>query len=53
VPGAGGRSSGQALDSGGCRFEFGTGAFVAPYGGLSNRLGTPAGVPAIRAALDL
>jgi 8-hydroxy-5-deazaflavin:NADPH oxidoreductase len=41
------------LDSGGRRFQFGTRAFVAPYGGLSDQRGTPAGVPAMRAALGL
>lgn len=39
------------LGSGGRRFQFGTRAFVAPYGGLSDQRGTPAGVAAIRAAL--
>jgi predicted dinucleotide-binding enzyme len=39
------------LGSGGRRFQFGTPAFVAPYGGLSNEQGTPAGVAALRTAL--
>ncbi len=39
------------LGSGGRRFQFGTRAFVAPYGGLSDQRGTPAGAAAVRAAL--
>src|SRR6266508_5121465 len=39
------------LGSGGPRFQFGTRAFVAPYGTLSDPRGTPAGAAAIRAAL--
>ena len=39
------------LGSGGRRFQFGTRAFVAPYGALSDQRGTPAGVAAVRAAL--
>jgi predicted dinucleotide-binding enzyme len=42
-----------SLGSGGRRFQFGTRAFVSPYGGLSDERGTPAGVAAIRAALGL
>jgi hypothetical protein len=42
-----------ALGAGGRRFQFGTGAFVTPYGGLSDTRGTPAGVAAIRAALGV
>jgi predicted dinucleotide-binding enzyme len=41
------------LASGGRRFQFGTGAFVAPYGGLSDTRGSPAGVAAIRAVLGI
>ena len=41
------------LAAGGRRFQFGTGAFVTPYGGSSDERGTPAGVATIRAALDL
>jgi 8-hydroxy-5-deazaflavin:NADPH oxidoreductase len=41
------------LGSGGRRFQFGTPAFVSPYGGLSDEQGTPAGVAAIRAAIGL
>ena len=41
------------LGSGGRRFQFGTRAFVAPYGMLSDQRGTPAGVAAVRAALGL
>ena len=37
------------LGSGGRRFQFGTRAFVSPYGGLSDERGTPASVAAIRA----
>jgi predicted dinucleotide-binding enzyme len=40
------------LGSGGRRFEFGTRAFVAPYGALSDQRGTPAGVATVRAALS-
>jgi 8-hydroxy-5-deazaflavin:NADPH oxidoreductase len=39
------------LGSGGQHFQFGTRAFVAPYGGLSDERGTPAGVAAVSAAL--
>jgi hypothetical protein len=39
------------LGSGGRRFQFGTPAFVSPYGGLSDEQGTLTGVAAIRAAL--
>jgi 8-hydroxy-5-deazaflavin:NADPH oxidoreductase len=39
------------LGSGGRRFQFGTRAFVAPYGGLRDQRGTPAGGAAVRAAL--
>ena len=39
------------LGPGGRRFQFGTRAFVAPYGGLGDQRGTPAGVAAVRAAL--
>ena len=35
------------LGSGGRRFQFGTPAFVLPYGGLGDERGTPAGVAAI------
>ena len=35
------------LGSGGRRFQFGTPAFVSPYGGLGDERGTPAGVAAI------
>jgi 8-hydroxy-5-deazaflavin:NADPH oxidoreductase len=41
------------LGSGGRRFQFGTRAFVAPYGMLSDQRGTPAGVAAMRAALGV
>jgi predicted dinucleotide-binding enzyme len=41
------------LGSGGRRFQFGTGAFVAPYGGLSDERGSPAGVAAIGTALGV
>jgi predicted dinucleotide-binding enzyme len=41
------------LSPGGRRFQFGTSAFVTPYGGLSDERGTPAGVPTIRATLGL
>jgi 8-hydroxy-5-deazaflavin:NADPH oxidoreductase len=41
------------LDAGGRRFEFGTPAFVEPYGGLRDRRGTPAGVAAICLALGM
>ena len=41
------------LGSGGRRLQFGTRAFVSPYGGLSDERCTPAGVAAIRAALGL
>lgn len=41
------------LSSGGRRFAFGTRGFVAPYGGLNDERGTPAGVTAIRAALGM
>jgi predicted dinucleotide-binding enzyme len=40
------------LGSGGCRFQFGTSAFVTHWG-LSDERGTPAGVATIRAALGL
>jgi predicted dinucleotide-binding enzyme len=47
----------DAVDAGtlgsGRRFQFGTPAFVSPYGGLSDERGTPAGVAAIRAAMDM
>jgi predicted dinucleotide-binding enzyme len=39
------------LGSGGRRFQFGTRAFVAPYGAFSDQRGTPAGAAAIRAVL--
>jgi predicted dinucleotide-binding enzyme len=39
------------LGSGGRRFQFGTRAFVAPYGTLSDPRGVPAGTAALRAAL--
>ncbi len=39
------------LGSGGRRFQFGTRAFVAPYGGLSDQRGTPARVAVVRTAL--
>jgi hypothetical protein len=42
-----------ALGPGGRRFQFGTNAFVTPYGGLSDERRTPAGVATIRAALGL
>ncbi len=42
-----------ALRSGGHRFEFGAGAWVAPYGSFSDPQGTPAGVRAMRAVLGL
>jgi predicted dinucleotide-binding enzyme len=42
-----------ALGSGGRRFQFGTRAFVAPYGTLGDERGTPVGVAAIRAALGV
>lgn len=42
-----------ALGSGGRRFQFGTRAFVSPYGGLSDEKGTPAGVAAIHVTLGL
>ncbi len=42
-----------ALGPGGRRFQFGTRAFVSPYGGLSDERGTPAGVAAIRAAIGV
>jgi 8-hydroxy-5-deazaflavin:NADPH oxidoreductase len=38
------------LASGGRRFQFGTPAFVKPYGGL-RELGTPADVATLRAVL--
>ena len=41
------------LGSGGRRFQFGTRAFVAPYGAFSDQRGTPAGVAALRAALGV
>jgi len=41
------------LGAGGRRFQFGTSAFVAPYGGLNDKPGAPAGVATIRAALGL
>ncbi len=46
------------LGSGGRLFQFGTRAFVAPYGGLSDERGTPAlaavrAVAAVRAALGV
>jgi 8-hydroxy-5-deazaflavin:NADPH oxidoreductase len=41
------------LDSGGHRFQFGTPAFVSPYGPFSDLRGTPAGVAAIRIALGM
>ncbi|HEY4864771.1 MAG TPA: hypothetical protein VIK45_04600 [Candidatus Dormibacteraeota bacterium] len=41
------------LRSGGHRFEFGTRAWVAPYGSFSDPRGTPAGVTAMRVALRL
>jgi hypothetical protein len=40
------------LGSGGRRFQFGSRAFVTPYGGLRER-GTPADVAAIRATLGV
>lgn len=40
------------LGSGGSRFQFGSRAFVTPYGGLDER-GTPADVAAIRAAVGV
>jgi hypothetical protein len=41
------------LGTGGRRFQFGSSAFVTPYGGLSDERGTPAGIATIRAALGL
>ena len=41
------------LGTGGRRFQFGTRAFVSPYGAFSDQRGTPAGVAAIRLALGL
>jgi predicted dinucleotide-binding enzyme len=38
------------LGTGGRRFQFRSRAFVAPYGGLNDERGTPAGVTALRAA---
>jgi predicted dinucleotide-binding enzyme len=41
------------LASGGRRFEYGTPAFLAPYGGLGDDRGTPVGTAALRAVLGL
>ena len=41
------------LGAGGRRFEFGSPAFVEPYGGLNDEEGTPVGVAALRAVLGL
>jgi hypothetical protein len=41
------------LGSGGQRFQFGSRAFVAPYGAFSDERGTPAGAAAIRTALGI
>jgi predicted dinucleotide-binding enzyme len=41
------------LSPGGRRFQFGSRAFVTPYGALGDNRGTPAGVVTIRAALGL
>jgi predicted dinucleotide-binding enzyme len=41
------------LGTGGRRVEFGSFAFVAPYGGLSDERGTPVGVAALRAVLGV
>jgi predicted dinucleotide-binding enzyme len=40
------------LGAGGRRFQFGTRAFVTPYGTFSDQRGTPAGRAAILAAID-
>ena len=40
------------LGTGGRRFQFGTRAFVAPYGKFSDQRGSPAGRAAILSALD-
>jgi 8-hydroxy-5-deazaflavin:NADPH oxidoreductase len=42
-----------ALGSGGRRFQFGSRAFVQPFGTFSDKLGTPAGVAAMRLALEM
>jgi predicted dinucleotide-binding enzyme len=42
-----------ALGTGGRRFEFGSRAFVSPYGTFSDQRGTPVGVTAIRLALGM
>jgi hypothetical protein len=44
---------GGTLRSGGRRFEFGSRAWVAPYGSFSDPRGSAAGVTAMRAALGL
>ena len=41
------------LGTGGRRFEFGSPAFVAPYGGLSAERGIPVGVAALRSVLGV
>jgi predicted dinucleotide-binding enzyme len=41
------------LAIGGRRFEFGTPAFVEPYGGLNNERGVPVGVAALLAVLGM
>jgi 8-hydroxy-5-deazaflavin:NADPH oxidoreductase len=42
-----------SLGTGGRRFAFGSPAFVAPYGGLSDELGTPVDVAGLQAVLDV
>jgi predicted dinucleotide-binding enzyme len=42
-----------ALGRGGRRFQFGTRAFVSPYGAFNDERGTPADVAAIRLALGM
>jgi predicted dinucleotide-binding enzyme len=42
-----------AFGSGGRRFQFGTPAFVAPYGEFGDHRGTPAAVAAVRTALGI
>jgi 8-hydroxy-5-deazaflavin:NADPH oxidoreductase len=41
------------LGTGGRRFEFGSPAFVEPYGGLSDERGIPVGAAALRTVLGL
>jgi hypothetical protein len=41
------------LGAGGRRFQFGSRAFVSPYGTFSDERGAPAGVAAMRLALGM